>query len=54
VQQLLIDVWARGARWHEGRVVLHLKALLRNQRRSDAARARRELEYVLISAGDQL
>lgn len=49
VQQLLIDVWLRGSSWHEGRIVLHLKSILRNQRRADAARVRRDLEYVLMT-----
>lgn len=51
IQQLMLDVWLRGNRWHEGRCVLHLKALLRNQRRAEAARARREAEYVLMMCG---
>jgi DNA-directed RNA polymerase specialized sigma24 family protein len=51
VQQLLIEVWLRGQHWHEGRIVLQLRGILRNQRRADVARARRELEYVLMTCG---
>lgn len=52
IQQLMIDVWLRGAHWHEGRLVLHLKSLLRNQERSRAARARREEAYAVMQALD--
>jgi DNA-directed RNA polymerase specialized sigma24 family protein len=52
IQQLLVDVWLRGSKWHEGRVVLQLKAILRNQHRAEAARVRRELEYVLMMAAE--
>jgi DNA-directed RNA polymerase specialized sigma24 family protein len=52
IQQLLVDVWLRGSKWHEGRVVLQLKAILRNQHRAEAARVRRELEYVLMMASE--
>lgn len=48
LQELMIDVWLRGAHWHEGRIVLHLKSLLRNQRRADQARARREAQYAML------
>ena len=54
VQQLLIDVWLRGANWHEGRCVLHLKSILRNQERSHASRVRREAEYVFMHCGEDL
>lgn len=53
LQQLLIDVWLRGPQWHEGRIVLQLRSILRNQRRADAARARREAEYVLMTCGPE-
>lgn len=52
LQQLMIDVWLRGATWHEGRMVLHLKSILRNQRRAHAARVRREALYVLMTCGE--
>src|SRR5688572_12761372 len=52
VQQLLIDVWLRGAYWHEGRIVLHLKSLLRNERRAQARRVRREAIYVMMAGED--
>lgn len=54
VQQLMIDVWLRGSAWHEGRVVLQLRSILRNQERADGARARREAEYVLMTCGEDL
>lgn len=44
----MLDVWLRGARWHEGRIVLHLRSILRNQRRARAARELREALYVLM------
>jgi hypothetical protein len=51
LQDLLLDVWMRGSRWHEGRIVLHLKSILRNQRRASAARAAREALYVATQRG---
>lgn len=54
LQQLLIDVWLRGSDWHEGRIVLHLKSLLRNLRRANASRAARERMYALLNAEDHL
>jgi DNA-directed RNA polymerase specialized sigma24 family protein len=53
VQQLMIDVWLRGSSWHEGRIVLQLRSILRNQERSHAARVRREAEYVLMTCGPE-
>jgi len=49
VQELLIDVWLRGSRWHEGRIVLQLKSILRNHARAQRARVRREAEYVQMT-----
>lgn len=54
LQQLMLDVWLRGSQWHEGRMVLHLKSILRNQRRAHAARVRREALYVLMTCGEDL
>lgn len=50
----MIDIWLRGERWHEGRIVLQLKSILRNNDRAHAARLRREAEYVLMTCGEDL
>ena len=52
LQDLMLDVWMRGSHWHEGRIVLHLKSILRNQRRAGAARAAREALYASTQRGE--